>query len=223
MHPPTVLLPFHPRPGPTSHPRDAIGPAGHWSGVNPSVLLMGESEQSPRCSPPTHVRLPGGTCAQAEIQSLIPETVSQEEHEDRARHGMSPGTISNDTPNSIAFTATADGRICPPPSPRHCRGQTRRHRRTSLWSSLGLQTQQREGDFWSSSTGHCRSRCQEWEEDEQLCRPERAVAPVSAAHTETVGKPGASCLLLRQDWGSACPMAMTSTFSQRGQWLGNMP
>lgn len=113
--------------------------------------------------------------------------------------------------------------FAPPPSPRHCRGQTRRHRRTSLWSSLGLQTQQREGDFWSSSTGHCRSRCQEWEEDEQLCRPERAVAPVSAAHTETVGKPGASCLLLRQDWGSACPMAMTSTFSQRGQWLGNMP
>lgn len=80
-----------------------------------------------------------------------------------------------------------------PPSPRHCHSQTRRHRRTSLRSSLGLQTQQREGDFWSSSTGHCRSRCQEGEEDRQLFHPERAVAPVSAAHTETVGKPGASC------------------------------
>lgn len=67
---------------------------------------------------------------------------SQEEHEDRAGHGMSPGAVSNDIPigNGIAFTATSDGRILSPlyPNTSNSHSWMRRHRRASHWSFLGV-------------------------------------------------------------------------------------
>ena len=177
------------------------------------------------CSPPARVQLLGGTCAHTEIQSLIPEAVSQEEHEDRARHGVSPGTISNDMPNSIAFTATSDGRIWSPftqtlPAPVARQRGTGGHLSGHPWVSKHSRGRVIRGP---APQGTARTGVRKGRRTSSPSVQRGLWAPVSAPHTEVVGKPGASCLLLQQELGAACPVAMTSAFRQKGQWLGNMP